>query len=271
MGMKRTLFIAIISIRCLAFLAGCNDSGGIGEPQPDIVTGGATITKAELIDALWNEEVEVSKDVRCLINSSFKITSKTPFTIAKNTVPSDFNRADVVIVSDVNVNFDDPATDGRGGECGEGILQYNVSASESVPIDIEPATEIKARHSLVHMASGKHTAYPGCTIRAHFDKAGKVICDPALLEEEPEEEAPPPEEEAPPPEEETPPPDEETPQPEEDDDGVIFVPPEWLELVELKAQELSDDGVPCGTEEIHSVKMVIDDYNCQLQGITPKS
>ncbi len=262
--MKRTLFIAVISICCLIFLASCKDGGGVTEPQPDIVTSGATITKAELIDALWNEGEEASQEVHCLISSSFRITSETPFTIAKNTAPSDFNTAEVVIVSNVNINFNDPAIDGRGSECGEGILQYNVSASESVPIDIEPATEIRARHSLVHMASGKHTSYPGCTIRAHFDKAGKVICDPALIEEEETEEV------APPPEEETPPPEEETPQPEEDDD-VFVIPPEWIHFEVLKAQILSDDGVPCGTEEIHSVKMVIDEYNCQLQGLIPKN
>jgi hypothetical protein len=268
--MKKLISIAIVSVALVVFAAGCSDGGGSEEFMPDIVEGGASVTKADLINAVWNEG-EVSPDVQCLVSSSFKIDTSNTFTIVKNTNPTDLNSADVIIVSPMSVTFDDPASDGRGPSCApEAMLDFSVQSGESEPIDIETATALRARHSLLHMVSGAHTEYPGCTIRAHFDKAGKAICDPDLLPPEDEDEDGDAEvededaEDSPDDEAEDDSADDDS---EEDEDGPIIVTP-IPGIFTLKAQNVNEDGVPCGLEEIKSVRLVVDDYDCRLQDFT---
>jgi len=271
--MRKLLTIAIVSTALAALLVGCSDGTRNEEVLPNVATGGATITKAELIDALWNPDSAASQDVNCVLGSTFKITSQTPFSIAKNTNPTDYNMADVVITSAINISFDDATTDGRGPVCAEGILQYMVQASEETPIDIETAESLRARHSLEHMVSGTNSEYPGCTIRAHFDKAGRADCDGEDDDDEEDDDDGAADEGS----------DGEEPDDEgsddsadddddDDDDGPIIVRPipGVFGTLSLKAARVSDDGVPCGTEEIQSVKLVVDEYNCQLQGYEPR-
>ncbi len=255
--MKRLISIATAALLLATFAAGCTDGARVDEVTPDIVSASATITKAELIEGLWDDdaEIEASQDVECVIGSTFTIKSDNPFTISQNFDPSDYNTADVIVISPVNIVFEDSTSDGRGAACGEGMLEYVVQASEAAPIDIEVAEALRSRHSLVHMASGSHTEYPGCTIMAHFDKSGEEICDSGLTGDD-----------------------------DEDDSlihdiGVIDDDDEKVPIavkpipgvigdLEIKAVTLSDDGVPCSDQDIHSIKMVVDDYNCQLEGFS---
>jgi hypothetical protein len=274
--MKKLLSIAILSTLLAFFVAGCSEGNVTEEFMPDIVEGGASITKAELIDAIWNEDGELSPDVLCLVTSTFTIKSNNTFTIARNGNPTDLNSAQVVIVSPLNIEFEDPASDGRGPSCApEAMLQYDVSASEQEPLDIETATALRARHSLIHMVSGAHTEYPGCTIRAHFDKAGKAICNPDLIPDEEEdvvaedEDA---DDQADDDSAEDDSAEEDDSADDDDDDGITIVTPipgVWGRLT-LKAQNVNADGVPCGLEEIKSVRLVVDDYDCRLEGYTPR-
>jgi len=279
--MKRLLSIAILSTLLVVFAAGCSDGNRNDEFMPDIVEGGASVTKAELIDAVWNEDGEISPDVLCLVNSTFTIKSDNTFKIAKNGNPTDLNSAQVVIVSPLNIEFEDPASDGRGPSCApEAMLQFDVQASEQEPIDIETATALRARHSLIHMVSGAHTDYPGCTIRAHFDKAGKAICNPDLIpddegdaaaddeaaDDQADDDAAADDSTA---DDES---DDSAADDEEDDDGFAIITPipgVWGRLT-LKAQNVNEDGVPCGLEEIKSVRVVVDDYDCRLEGYTQR-
>ena len=271
--MKRLLSIAILSTLLVVFAAGCSDGNRNEEFMPDIVEGGGSISKAELIDAVWNEDGEIPPDLLCLVTSTFTVKSDNTFTIAKNGNPAGLNQAEVVIVSAINIQFDDPASDGRGPTCSpEAMLEYDVNASDQEPIDIETATALKARHSLIHMVSGAHTTYPGCTIRAHFDKGGKAICNPDLLPDEDEEEDDVAEDDSA--EEEDADDDEAEDDSAEDDDDdgpMIFtpIPGVWGRLT-IKAQNVNEDGVPCGLEEIKSVRLVVDDYDCRLEGYTPR-
>lgn len=267
--MKNLISIAILSAALVIFAAGCSDGNRTEEFMPDIVEGGATVTKAELIDAIWNEDGEISPEILCLVTSSFTIKSDNTFTIAKNGNPTDLNSAEVVIVSPLNIEFDDPASDGRGPSCApEAMLQFDVSASDQDPIDIETATALRARHSLIHMVSGAHTEYPGCTIRAHFDKAGKAICDPDLIPDEEEDVVA---EEEEPAEDEADDESDDSADDEEDEGMTILTPiPGVFGRLSIKAQNVNEDGVPCGLEEIKSVRVVVDDYDCRLEGYTPR-
>lgn len=277
--MKKLISIAILSTLLVVFASGCSEGNRNEEFMPDIVEGGASITKAELIDAIWNEDGEVPLDLLCLVTSTFTIKSDNTFTIAKNGNPGGLNPAEVVIVSPINVEFDDPANDGRGPTCApEAMLQYDINASEQEPIGIESATALRARHSLIHMVSGAHVNYPGCTIRAHFDKAGKAICDPDLIPDE-EEDVVDDEESA----EDEDADDDESADDEaeddsadddesaDDDDIMIVTPiPGVFGSLSIKAQNVNEDGVPCGLEEIKTVRLVVDDYDCRLEGYTPR-
>ena len=258
--MKKLLSLTIMSVALMVVLVGCSDGNRSDELLPDIVAGGATFTKAELIDALWNQDAEASQDLNCVINSTFKITKATPFTIAKNANPSDYNEADVVIVSALTLGFDGTTADGRGAGCAEGALQYMVQASAEAPIDIETSTALRARHSLMHIVSSANSEYPGCPIRVHFDKAGRENCDDTLVDDDDEEA-----------DDEVEADDSADADDDEDDDGMIEITPiRPIGRFTFKAFRVSDDGVPCGPEDIKSVKLVVDDYNCQLQGYTPR-
>ena len=77
--MKKLISIAILSTLLVVFAAGCSDGNRSEEFMPDIVEGGASITKAELIDAIWNDDGDVSPDILCLVTSSFTIKSDNTF------------------------------------------------------------------------------------------------------------------------------------------------------------------------------------------------
>lgn len=234
--MKNLLKASILSL-CIACMGiACSDGTSQATVDPDVIAGGGTqVTRTDLVSALWSEADDVSTDARCLIGSTFEITSETPFTIAMNEDPEDSSESDVIIISPVTIIFDDAASDGRGAGCGEGVLQYEIEASESDPIDIEVAEELEARHSLIHIISNTGGEYPDCTIRGHFDKAGRERCgsgsiigDINVMPKKP-----------------------------------IFRRKPIYEIMD-KAQRVSDDGLPCGTTEIQSVKLVVDEHDCSL-------
>jgi hypothetical protein len=234
--MKSLLRLTILSVFALTIAAGCSDGTGLTAVEPDIAVTGTPVTRTELVSALWSKAEDISPDALCLIGSTFEITSDTPFTIAMNEDPADASESDVIIISPVTITFDDAASDGRGAECGEGVLQYEIQASESDPIDIEVAEELQARHSLIHVISNTDGAYPDCAIKGHFDMAGREVCDSIGIIDDIEIERLP---------------------------NTIAIRKPLYDF-QIKSQGLSENGVPCGSKEIQSVKLVVDEHSCRL-------
>ncbi len=231
----KKIALAIIIVLTGTWLTACSDNGASDEqPLPDV--SAATVTADALAAAVWGASEGSSPDADCLAGSSFTISPEGGFSIVKHYVKLKTGRMDprVKIISDINISFPDAASDGRGAACGSGALSYAVPATEETPVDIEVAESLKSRQSLDTMARESATPYPKCEITAHFDKAGSVLCN---LDEDivdtPIKPVP----------------------------GLIAKP--INRIIIAKAMEVNEDGVPCGDEEVHSVKLVVDDVNCR--------
>ncbi|MFA4973908.1 MAG: hypothetical protein WC683_14950 [bacterium] len=277
--MKKTIFAALIAAMTAAALAGCSDSRINSDANPDIAATGAVISKIELVDALWELNDEPLPNAECVAGSSFKIYPTDGFEIQKNSNKSAEDFADAVIVSSVNISFTDEGNDGRGVDCGSGDMTFTVSASEEAPINIVSSQQILARHSVANMAKVVPTTYPPCTITAHFEKAGVEICETTddseeTAEVEDEEEVA--DEEADEQDEEVVAEDDDAEQDDDvadddaDDNVVVVAPGVFTPVVSRNFKAFYvDEPVKCGESEVHSLRMVVDDFNCRLQETTP--
>ncbi|MFA4873793.1 MAG: hypothetical protein WC956_04990 [bacterium] len=264
--MKGTAY-ALIAVIALATLSACSDKGSNDTPPlPDV--SALTVSQEALAGSVWGTATEASPDADCLASSSFKIAPDKGFDIVKIYEKQKTGRMEpkVLVVTNIDISFADASTDGRGAACGEGSLGYTVVASDETPIEIEVATSLKSRQSLNNIAKEGLTAYPKCEIVAHFDKAGTVVCGTT---DEPAEVTP-----------ETPPADQDGDANADDgkDDGkdndrLIAIPGRYRRIGTLdnlsKAATVNDDGIPCGTEEVHTIKLVVDDVNCRMLPTKP--
>ena len=175
--MKRETKAFLIVILATAALSGCSDSRIQTDAMPDVSIETAVVSKAELVDALWDLNEEPLPDADCVANSSFKIYPTDGFEILKNASKTVENAADAVIVGSVNISFTDEGNDGRSDKCAMGDLHYTVSASEESPISIVSSLQLMARHSVSNIARSVPKDYPGCTIIARFEKAGAKVCE----------------------------------------------------------------------------------------------
>jgi hypothetical protein len=185
--MKMRYPAAIVAALALVALSACSDNGnGLELPSPSI--SGSPVTKAQLLDALWGGEgVEATADAKCLVGSHFRIAADNGFDImrAEDPFADDIwtyhpDTRNVIIVSTINIAFDDSTIDGRGSDCAaEGTFAYALAASKADPLSIETSDELAARQNLFNLARSGATPYPRCMITAYFEKDGVESCGPA--------------------------------------------------------------------------------------------
>ena len=256
---NRILFSMYVAVLAVA-LAGCSDSQMEYGPDPNLTIPDATVSRVELVDALWGLGEEPILEAECIAGSTFQIPSDQTFTITKNASLTDEHPEKAIIVSNINISFTDDGADGRGPNCGVGGLHYAVMATEEEPIDIVSSVGISARHSVAHIARIAATDYPSCLITAHFERVGVEDCNATDdSEDTAEQETASDEEEISD--------EEQSSDPEEDDDSdanIAVVTPIVTPFV-TKAQYANDDPVSCGSEVVYSVRMVVDDFDCRLQ------
>lgn len=169
--MKAHRTIMIVSILAVFTMAGCEKGSAIqAEIDASVDTSAKLVTRAKLIDALWEAVEDVDPDAACLAESSFTIDRTNGITIMLNPKTSDYNVSDVVVTSSINISMPDPNTDGRGLNCGDGQIRYIVTASEEAPIDIEAADKTRGRYRLEGAAESEPKAYPlTCSMTVHFE------------------------------------------------------------------------------------------------------
>jgi len=297
--MKKTFKVGTLAISLFVIfgIAGCLSDGD--DTNQDAIASIAmeskVVSKAALIDALWDIADEPDPDAVCLANSKLYFEQETAFMIVKTTENTEYNTTPVGIVSSVNIVMPDAATDGRSTECGTEPAKYIVSASETAPIDIETSESMSVRLNLETKAGYNPTPYPtGCRVVAHFEKHGNAP-EPVeeAVEETPEAEATEeevvenPEEE----EEETVADiamnhadDVEDDDTEEDDvedddteeDDVEDDDTEEDDVEDVADEETTDEvedeevvDAPAEAAAVYTLKLVIDEYNCSQQTTSP--
>jgi|GEM_PF-2145152 len=281
---RKTLSLAAMVTVSIA-IAGCNNQKIDQQTQPNLTTPGAIVYKADLIDALWNPGEDTSIDAECLVGSSFQIFPEASFTIMRNAEPTKEHPAGALIVSNIEIYFDDYESDGRGASCGQGSLSYMIAVSEDDPIDIVSSTELLARHSVANIARDTATEYPGCAVSAYFEKTGVEVCDgdqdvdddDEAQDEDQDDEGQYGDDDQDQDQDQfdgQDGDDDQEGEDEGDDDGndVVIVPgtlQPFQSQAGFKAVYV-DKPVKCGSEEIRSIRLVIDDFNCRLQNAEPR-
>lgn len=268
--MKR-IPVLILSLFAIFCVAGCLNDG----ENPSTAASGnialesRVVSKAALIDVLWNITDDPDPNAACVAKSNLNFDQNNAFSIMKSKEKTAYNTTPVSIVSTLIIQMPDAATDGRAADCGSEPLQYIVSASEIAPIDIETSESISSRLNLEAKAGYNPTIYPaGCRVVAHFEKHGDGSEEVEAVSEEPQVE-----------EQDT---GEESTEEETDDVDATVATSYKDEAIDDTDDENGEEGETAGEGEdgqaddetanaapIYTLKLVIDEYNCNQQMTAP--
>ncbi len=170
--------IVLVSIVMVGMTScfGDGDGGNNQNLNPSVVTTSKVVVKAALIDVLWGLTDDPNADAVCVANSTLTFGTDNPLMIKKNTEPTEYNEANIVVVGSIQIPLLDNATADRAPECGTEPVTFIVTASDLAPVDIVSSETSTTRQSLESKAKVNPTPYPtGCHVKAHFEKSGSAL------------------------------------------------------------------------------------------------